>query len=161
MLIFDIISKNEGVIMNLKERLQKDLKEAMKAKDTFKRDTIRFLMSAIKQVEVDTRKELSDEDIVKIIQKSVKQREEAAAQYKEGGRDDLYEKEIKEAELLRTYLPAQLSDEELEKELKAIIEETGATSMKDMGKVMGAATKRLAGRADGKRINEVVKKLLA
>ena len=146
--------------MSLKEQLQQDLKTAMKEKDTFKRDTIRFLMSAIKQVEVDTRKELSDEDIVKIIQKSVKQREEAARQYKEGGREDLYEKEIKEAKLLKTYLPKQLSDEELKAELVQIIEEVGATSMKDMGKVMGVATKKLAGKADGKRINQMVKELL-
>ena len=146
--------------MSLKERLQKDLKEAMKAKDSFKRDTIRFLMSAIKQVEVDTRKVLSDEDIIKIIQKSIKQREDAAQQYKEGGREDLYEKEIKEAEILRSYLPKQLSDEELTKEVKTIIQEIGATSMKDMGKVMQSATKKLAGQADGKRISEAVKKLL-
>ncbi|MRI58919.1 MAG: glutamyl-tRNA amidotransferase [Epsilonproteobacteria bacterium] len=146
--------------MDLKQKLQQDLKEAMKAKDTFKRDTIRFLMSAIKQVEVDTRKELSDEDIVKIIQKSVKQREEAAAQYKTGGREDLYEKEIKEAELLKNYLPKQLSDDELEAELRRIITQVGATSMKDIGKVMGVATKELAGRADGKRINLTVRKIL-
>ncbi|BAF70098.1 GatB/YqeY domain-containing protein [Nitratiruptor sp. SB155-2] len=146
--------------MELKEQLQNDLKEAMKSKDTFKRDTIRFLMSAIKQVEVDTRKELSDEDIIKIIQKSVKQREEAASQYKEGGREDLYEKEMKEADILKSYLPKQLSDEELETELKKIIEEVGASSMKDMGKIMGVATKKLAGRADGKRINQMVKKIL-
>ena len=144
----------------LKSKLQQDLKIAMKEKDTFKRDTIRFLMSAIKQVEVDTRKELSDEDIVKIIQKSVKQREEAAKQYKEGGREDLYEKETKEAELLKTYLPKQLSDEELRAELEQIIQEVGVTSMKEMGKVMGVATKKLAGKADGKRINQMVKELL-
>ncbi len=146
--------------MNLKERIAKDLKEAMKAKDSFTRDTLRFLMSAIKQVEVDTRKELSDEDVIKIIQKSVKQREEAATQYKEGGREDLYEKEMKEAEILKRYLPKQLSDEELRAQLEAIIEEVGATSMKDMGKVMGVATKKLAGRADGRRINQMVKEIL-
>ncbi len=144
----------------LKKRLQEDLKSAMKEKDTFKRDTVRFLMSAIKQVEVDTRKELTDADIIKIIQKSVKQREEAATQYKEGGREDLYEKEMKEAEILKSYLPKQLSDEELEAELKEIIAQVGATSLKDMGKIMGVATKKLAGVADGKRINETVKKLL-
>ncbi len=146
--------------MGLKERLQQELKDAMKAKDTFKRDTVRFLMSAIKQVEVDTRKELTDEDIIKIIQKNIKQREEAASQYKEGGRDDLYEKEMKEAQILKSYLPKQLSDQELEEALKEIIQEVGATSVKDMGKVMGVATKRLAGRADGKRINLMAKKLL-
>lgn len=144
----------------LKKRLQKDLKNAMKEKDIFKRDTIRFLMSAIKQVEVDNRKELSNEDIIKIIQKSVKQREDSATQYKDAGREDLYEKEIKEAEILKSYLPKQLSDEELESEMKKIIEEVGATSLKDMGKIMGVATKKLASVADGKRINQMVKKIL-
>jgi len=146
--------------MELKEKIQKDLKNAMKAKDVFTRDTLRFLMSAIKQVEVDSRKELNDEDIIKIIQKSVKQREEAATQYKDGGREDLYEKEIKEAEILKRYLPKQLSDEELKAQLEVIIKEVGATSIKDMGKVMGVAIKKLAGRADGKRINQMVKKIL-
>ncbi|WP_281950855.1 GatB/YqeY domain-containing protein [Nitrosophilus kaiyonis] len=145
---------------DLKKRLQEDLKNAMREKDNFKRDTIRFLMSAIKQVEVDTRKELNDADIIKIIQKSIKQREESANQYKEAGREDLYEKEMKEAEILKSYLPKQLSDEELETEIKKIIEEVGATSLKDMGKIMGVATKKLAGIADGKRINQMVKKIL-
>lgn len=145
---------------DLKKKLQEDLKTAMREKDSFKRDTIRFLMSAIKQVEVDSRKELSDEDIIKIIQKSIKQREESAVQYKEAGREDLYDKETKEAEILKSYLPKQLSDEELEAEVKKIIEEVGATSLKDMGKIMGVATKKLAGVADGKRINQMVKKIL-
>ena len=147
--------------MSLKEKLQQDLKRAMKEKDTFKRDTIRFLMSAIKQVEVDTQRELSDEDIIKIIQKGVKQRVEAAKQYQEGGREDLYEKEMKEAQLLKSYLPKQLDDEELKAQLEQIIKEIGATNMKDMGKVMGIATKKLAGKADGKRINQIVKGLLS
>ncbi|NPA82187.1 MAG: GatB/YqeY domain-containing protein [Epsilonproteobacteria bacterium] len=145
----------------LKDRLKNDLKEAMKNKDSFKRDVIRFLMSAIKQVEVDERRELSDEDIQKIIQKSVKQREDAIAQYREGGREDLVEKEQKEAEILRSYLPKQLSDEELREVIKEVIEETGASSMKDMGKVMGAAIKKTAGKADGKRINAIVKEMLS
>jgi len=118
-------------------------------------------MSAIKQVEVDTRKELSDEDIIKIIQKSIKQREESATQYKEAGREDLYEKEMKEAKILKSYLPKQLSDEELESEIRKIIDEVNATSLKDMGKIMGVATKKLAGVADGKRINQMVKKILS
>jgi len=147
-------------VSDLKKKLQEDLKTAMREKDSFKRDTIRFLMSAIKQVEVDSRKELSDEDIIKIIQKSIKQREESAVQYKEAGREDLYDKETKEAEILKSYLPKQLSDEELEAEVKKIIEEVGATSLKDMGKIMGVATKKLAGVADGKRINQMVKKIL-
>lgn len=147
--------------MSLKEQLKNDLKDAMKNKENFKRDVIRFLNSAIKQVEVDERRELSDDDTLKIIQKSVKQREDSITQYKDAGRDDLAEKEAKEVEILMAYMPKQLEDSELEAEMKAIIAEVGATSMKDMGKIMGVATKKLAGKTDGKRINEMVKKLLA
>jgi len=146
--------------VSLKKRLQNDLKEAMKAKDSFKRDVIRFLMSAIKQVEVDNQKELSDEEIIKVIQKSIKQREESAKQYKEGGREDLAQKELKEAQILKSYLPKQLSDEELEEKVKEIIQEVGATSIKEIGKVMGSAIKKLGTLADGKRINQVASKLL-
>ena len=146
---------------NLKEQLKNDLKEAMKAKDIFKRDVIRFLMSALKQVEVDERRELSDEDIQKLIQKSVKQREDAAKQYKEAQREDLYEKETKEAEFLKSYLPKQLDDEELKEIVKSVIEDTGASSMKDMGKVMGAVIKKTAGTAEGRRINTIVKEFLS
>ncbi len=146
---------------NLKEQLKNDLKEAMKAKDIFKRDVIRFLMSALKQVEVDERRELSDEDIQKLIQKSVKQREDAAKQYKEAQREDLYEKETKEAEFLKSYLPKQLDDEELKEIVKSVIEDTGASSMKDMGKVMGAVIKKTAGAAEGRRINTIVKEFLS
>ncbi len=145
---------------NLKEKLKGDLKDAMKSKDTVKRDTIRFLMSALKQVEVDERKELSDEDIIKIIQKSAKQREDSMTQYKNAGRDDLYQKELNELNILKSYLPAQLSDDELKKIVKNTIVKTGATSLKDIGKVMGAVIKECAGKADGKRINIIVKELL-
>ena len=147
--------------MTLKEQINKDLKEAMKAKDTQKRDALRLLNSAFKQIEVDERKELTDEDVIKIIQKQVKQRNDSIEQYKDAGRDDLVAKEQQEIDYYKVYLPAQLSDEELENALKEIIAQTGATSMKDMGKVMGTATKALSGKADGKRINQAVKKLLS
>ena len=147
--------------MSLKEQINQDLKEAMKAKDTQKRDALRLLNSAFKQIEVDERKELSDEDVIKIIQKQVKQRNDSIEQYKEAGRDDLVAKEQLEIDYYKAYLPAQLSDEELEVALRTIIEKVGATSMKDMGKVMGSATKELSGKADGKRINQAVKKLLS
>jgi len=140
--------------------LKSDLKEAMKSKDNFTRDTIRFLMSAIKQVEVDERKELTDDDIYKIIQKSIKQREESARQYKSAGREDLREKEEREAHILRAYLPAQLSDEALEEIVKKMIAQTGATSMKDMGSVVKATLEQTGPGADGKRVSETVKKLL-
>lgn len=145
--------------MNLQEQLKADLIEAMKNKDVTKRETIRFLNSAIKQIEVDERRVLSDEDITKLIQKAIKQREEAIAQFRAGGREDLVENETAQANILKAYLPAQLSDDELESTLKAIISQVGATSMKDMGKIMGVATKELGAKADGKRINETIKKI--
>lgn len=146
--------------MQLREQINQDLKEAMKAKDAKKRDALRLLTSAFKQIEVDERRELSDEDVIKIIQNQVKRREEAAKQYKDADRTDLMQIELDEIECYMPYLPAQLSDEELKAALQAIISKTGATSLKDMGKIMGAASKELAGKADGKRINECVKALL-
>jgi len=145
----------------LRDRVSNDMKTAMKAKETAKRDALRLLLSAFKQVEVDERKELSDEDVSKIIQKQVKQRQDSAAQFKEAGRDDLLEKEESEIAYFMVYMPKQLDDSELENEVKAIIEKVGASSMKDMGKVMGMSSKTLAGKADGKRINECVKALLS
>ena len=147
--------------MNLRETINLDVKNAMKAKETKKRDALRLLMSAFKQVEVDERKDLSDDDVIKIIQKQVKSRKDAANQYKEAGRDDLLQIELDEIAIYEPYLPAQLDDVKLEESIKALIGKVGASSMKDMGKVMGMASKELAGIADGKRINECVKKLLA
>lgn len=147
--------------MSLKEQINNDIKTAMKEKNAPLRDALRLLTSAMKQIEVDERKELSDDDIIKIIQKQVKQRNDAMAQYKEAGREDLYDQEAAEAAIFETYLPKQLSDDELETALKSIIAEVGAESMKDIGKVMGAASKTLGASADGKRINECAKKLLS
>lgn len=146
--------------MSLKEQLKLDLKTAMRAKEVEKRDSIRAINTMIKQVEVDERIELEDADIIKLIQRGIKQREEAAIQYKEASREDLRSKELEQIEIFKIYLPTQLSNEELETGMKDIISKVGATSMKDMGKVMGMATKQFAGTADGKRINETVKKLL-
>lgn len=146
--------------MNLRETINQDVKNAMKAKETKKRDALRLLTSAFKQIEVDERKELSDDDVIKIITQQVKRRNDAASQYKDAGRDDLLQIELDEISYYEVYLPAQMSDDELTSALKSIIEKTGAASMKDMGKVMGMASKELAGKADGKRINECVKSLL-
>jgi len=146
--------------MTLREKINQDVKDAMKAKDVKKRDALRLLTSAFKQIEVDERKELSDDDVIKIIQKQVKSRNDAATQYKDAGRDDLMQIELDEIAIYTPYLPAQLSDDELSTALKEIIQKVGATTMKDMGKVMGMASKELAGKADGKRINGCVKTLL-
>jgi len=147
--------------MSLKEQLKEDLKTAMRDKDNVKRDSIRAINTMIKQIEVDERKELNDEDVIKLIQKGIKQREEAVVQYKAASREDLVQKEQEQIDVFMLYLPKQLSDEELEAGMKEIIAQTGAASMKDIGKVMGVATKQFAGVADGKRINETVKKLLS
>ena len=147
--------------MSLRETVNQDVKVAMKAKDAKKRDALRLLTSAFKQIEVDERKELSDDDVIKIIQTQIKRRNDAASQYKDAGRDDLMQQELDEIAYYEVYLPTQLTDEELTSELKSIVEKVGATSPKDMGKVMGMASKELAGRADGKRISTCVKALLA
>jgi uncharacterized protein YqeY len=147
--------------VSLKDKINQDVKEAMKAKDVVKRDTLRLLTSAMKQVEVDERRELSDDDVLKLIQKQIKQRNESITQYKEAGRDDLVEAESKELEIFKEYMPKQLSDDELLVALKDIIAEVGATSIKDMGRIMGVATKKLSSSADGKRINETIKKIFS
>ena len=134
---------------------------AIKTKETKKRDALRLLTSAFKQIEVDERKELSDDDIIKIIQKQVKSRNDAATQYKEANREDLMQIELDEIAVYKPYLPAQLGDKELKDKLKDIIQKVGATTMKDMGKVIGMASKELGASADGKRINECVKVLLS
>jgi len=147
--------------MSLKDRIKADIKEAMRAKDTAKRDTLRNLSAAIKQIEVDERKELSDSDVEAILTKYAKQREDAMAQFKEAGRDDLVAKEEAELLIVKAYLPEPLSDEELEAMVKEIIAEVGATSMKDMGKVMGAVKKKAGSRADGSKVNKLVKEILS
>ncbi|MGA1931187.1 GatB/YqeY domain-containing protein [Arcobacter sp. YIC-464] len=147
--------------MSLKQQLKDDVKTAMREKNIVKRDSIRAINTMIKQIEVDERKELSDEEVIKLIQKGIKQREEAVTQYKDANREDLVAKEQEQIDVFKVYLPKQLTDEELEAGLKEIIEEVGATSMKDIGKIMGQASKKFAGVADGKRINETTKKLLS
>lgn len=142
----------------IKERINADLKMAMKSGDVFRRDALRMLNSAFKQVEVDKRITLSDEDVIKILKSAYKQREDAATAYKSAGREDLYTKESKEMTLILEYLPAQLSDEDLQKALEDLIRQSGATSSKDMGKVMTIA-KDL--NADGRRISAKLKELLA
>ena len=147
--------------MSLKEKLNEDLKQAMRDKEVVKRDSIRAINTMIKQIEVDERRVLDDAEVIKLIQRVIKQREEAISQYSAASRDDLVQKEQEQVDVFMLYLPKQLSDVELENGMKEIISEVGATSLKDMGKVMGVASKKFAGVADGKRINEMVKKLLS
>jgi len=147
--------------MTLKERIKNDIKEAMRAKDTARRDTLRNINAAIKQIEVDERRELEDADVERILLKYAKQREDAIEQFRAAGRDDLVAKDEAELALVKSYLPEPMSPEELEEELRAIVEECGAQSMKDMGRVMALARERIGSRADGGAISSVVKKILA
>lgn len=148
--------------MSLEAQISNDIKEAMKAKDRVRLEALRGVKKEI--IEAKTSKgaadEISDADIQKIIQKLVKQRKDSAELYSSQNREDLAEKELEELEAIKVYLPAQLSQEELQPIVKAIIDKVGATSMKEMGKVMGIASKELAGKADGKDISIVVKQLL-
>ena len=147
--------------MSLKEQIKADIKDAMRAKDTAKRDTLRNLSAAIKQIEVDERKDLTDSEVEAILTKYAKQREDALTQFKEAGRDDLVEKEQAELEIVRAYLPEPLTDEELSAMVKEIIVQVGATSMKDMGKIMGAVKSKAGSRADGGKVNKLVKEILS
>jgi len=146
--------------MNLNQQIKSDIKDAMRAKDKVKRDTLRNIQASVKQIEVDQRREVTDADMEAILMKYAKQREDALVQFKEAGRDDLVEKEEAELIIVKSYLPEPMSEDELEETLKEIISSIGATSMRDMGKVMGSAKKIIGSRADGGRINICVKKLL-
>ena len=146
--------------MSLKEKLQEDLKSSMKNKDTVKKSVVTLIRAAIKQHEVDNRVELADDAIIDIISKQLKQRKDSLAEFVKANRDDLVEETKSEIQVLEGYLPQQLSEEELEKIVIETIAEVGATSMKDMGKIMSAIKPKTAGRADGRKINELVKKNL-
>ena len=146
--------------MTLNQQIKSDIKEAMRNKQKERRDTLRNIQAVVKQIEVDERREVTDADMESILIKYAKQREDAIAQFKEAGRDDLVAKEEAELIIIKAYLPEQLEDSELEKILKEIIASTGAISMKDMGKVMGQAKKTIGSKADGGRINVCVKRLL-
>ncbi len=145
--------------MSIKDLMMADIKEAMKSGNTLKRDALRTLHSALKQVEVDKRIILSDDDCIKILKTALKQREDAKESYLKAQRQDLADKESFEIDIIMQYLPKQLDDNELESAIKKIIEEVGAKDSKDFGKVM-SATKDLNPVATGKRISEMVKKIL-
>ena len=146
--------------MSLKEKLQEDLKSSMKNKDTIRKSVVTLIRAAIKQHEVDNRVELADDAIIDIISKQLKQRKDSVAEFEKANRDDLVEETKSEIQVLERYLPQQLSEEELEKIVIETIAEVGATSMKDMGKIMATIKPKTAGRADGRKINELVKKNL-
>lgn len=147
--------------MSVKEQILNDIKEAMKSKDNFKRDTLRLINSVFKQIEVDERIELGDERIFAILQTEIKRRNESATQYKAGAREDLADKELNEIAIISSYLPKQLSDDELESKMKELIASVGANDIKDLGKLMKAAKDEFGASCDGKRMSECAKKMLS
>lgn len=149
--------------MSLKEKIQSEMKTAMKAKNQDALRTLRAIKSMILLAETEkgAGDALTEEAEMKLLTKAAKQRRDSAQIYQEQGRDDLYQTEITELAIIEQFLPEKLSDEEVEKIVRGIIEETGASSMKDMGKVMGLSTKKLAGQADPKMISSLVKQILS
>ena len=149
--------------MTLFDQISEDIKSAMKARDKVRLDTLRNIKKVFLEAKTapGANDILADAEALKIISKLAKQGRETATTYIQAGRQDLADAELAQVEVLESYLPKQLSQEEIEAEVKKIIDEVGATSMKEMGKVMGTASKQLAGKADGRVVSEIVKKLLA
>lgn len=147
--------------MSLKDILLQDLKEAMKEKDTVRKNTIQLVRSGVLQIEKDKKIELDDEGVLDVIIKEVKKRKDSLPDYEKSGRKDLIDDLNREISILMTYLPKQLSDEDVEKIVKETIQRLEATSIKDMGKIMSELTLKLKGRADNKKISQMVKNFLA
>jgi uncharacterized protein YqeY len=146
--------------MSLKDRINEDMKDAMRARDTQRLDSIRMLRAAIQRLEVDERIELDQDCVIAVIQKQVKQTQDSIQQFTDGGRPDLVEKEQAGLDVLKSYLPEQLADEEIDRIISAAIDKTGASEMRDMGKVMGAVKGQLQARADMGMVSARIKGLL-
>lgn len=147
--------------MNPKQQIQQDLKAAMKSGDADRRQVLRMLMAAFKQVEVDTREELTDSDVMDVLMSEVKKHREAIADMEKAGRLDQIEEEQYALGVIETYLPQQISREEIEEQARAAIQEVGATTPRDMGAVMKVLMPRLKGQAEGKLVSAVVQELLS
>jgi hypothetical protein len=147
--------------MSLKERIQQDVKDAMRARDKERLATIRLITAAIKQREVDERIELDDEQVLLVLDKMCKQRRESISQFEKAARDDLIAQEVSELDIIQGYLPEQLDDDEIGALIDAAMADTGASSIKDMGKVMGQLKARLAGRADMGAVSGKIKARLS
>lgn len=143
--------------MTLREQINDDVKSAMRSGDTARRDTLRLLLAGLKQREIDERKELTEADVLAIIEKMIKQRRDSISQFEQGGRQDLADKEKQELALLQTYMPQAMSDDELAAAVIAAVAEAGAQSPADMGKVMALLKPKLAGRADMSKVSAAVK----
>ncbi len=147
--------------MSLKDTLLSDMKIAMKEKDVLRKNTVQMVRAAVLQIEKDKQVTLGDEEILEVIAKEAKKRRDSIADFEKGGRQDLVDAANTELQILMGYLPAQLNEAEIEALVRETIAQTGASSMKDMGKVMGAIRPKTKGVADGKTVNEIVKKLLS
>lgn len=147
--------------MSLKDRLLEDMRSAMKARDAFRKNILSMARAAILQIEKDKKTELDDQGVIQVLSKEVKLRRDAIEEFKKAERCDLIEKDEKEIEILQEYLPQQLNEKEIEDIVSQTIDEIGANSMKDMGKVMGAIMPKVRGRADGGLINKIVKEYLS
>lgn len=145
----------------LRTRLETDLKMAMRSGDGESRDTIRFLLAAVKNAEIEKRGELSDDDAIALLQRQAKRMNESIEQFQAGNREDLAKREAGQLTILKRYLPPELTDEELAELARDAVRETGANSAKEMGKVMPVLVQRVAGRADGKRVSAAVRAALA
>ena len=143
--------------MSLKAKITDDMKAAMKAREAERLSAIRLMLAAIKQIEVDERKDLSDPEVISVIERMIKQRRDSIAQFQAAGRKDLVDKETFELDLLSSYLPKQLSDDEIASEITAVLAQTGAQGPSSMGKVMGLLKGKLAGRADMAKVSALVK----
>lgn len=144
----------------LADKVRADMTEAMKAQQKERLSTLRMLQSAMKNEQINVGHELSDEEAMSVIRKAMKQRQDSIEQFTNAGRTEMAEKERSEMELLKTYLPPEITDDELEAGMREIIASTGAQSKKDMGKVMKEATARFKGRVDGRKVQEIVQRLL-
>jgi len=145
--------------MKLKEKITSDLKGAMKAGDVLRRDTLRMLDSAIKNVEIEKKKRetgLEEEEVLEVVSRAVKQRQDSIKQYEDGGRPELAQKEKEELDILMEYMPEQLDDDAIRSAVTEIIAATGAASASDMGKVMGAVMAKVKGQADGNKVRQIV-----
>jgi len=147
--------------MGIQEKLLEDMKEAMKAGDRVRLDTIRGLRAMLKDAQIAKQAELDEADVIRVLQSAAKKRREAIELYRKGGRQDLVEKEQRELEIIESYLPEMMSPEEIEKHVEAIIERVGAVSLRDLGKVMSEAMRELRGKADGRQVQEIVRKKLS
>jgi uncharacterized protein YqeY len=146
--------------MSLSERLNEDMKQAMKSQDKFRLSVIRMLRSAVKNIEIDQRRALDDGEVLDILSREIKQRKDSLSEFEKAGRDDLAETVKAEIAVIADYLPQQLTEEELRTIVQETVQEVGASSKADMGKVMGALMPKIKGRADGKLVNQLVSQSL-